>query len=184
MVRTHRNCLLASLANSFARGSVLEKAIDAEAFYPLETGFTCTAFNFALFTIAYLLPLRRLVLALFPPLQTIAELIPSSFGDLTLTNVSAVFIPVALGPALVHSVRWLRHEGSERGETIVEILRLLVYVFVILPFLAWANQGSFLGSSLLVYVVIVAVVLLPGSIGGFGVLLLLEKIGKKQRYIT
>jgi hypothetical protein len=60
----------------------------------------------------------------------------------------------------------------------------LVYVSVILPFLAWANQGSFLGSSLLVYVVIVAVVLLPGSIGGFGVLLLLEKIGKKQRYIT
>jgi len=163
---------------------VFDKAIDAEGTCPLEICFACTAFNFALFTIAYLLPLRKLLVALLPPLQTIADLIPSSYGDIVGANFLWLFIPVAIGPGIVYSVRWFRHEGSERGETMVEVLQILVYVSVALPLIVGMNPGSFSGSSLLLYGNIVGVILFPGSIGGVGVLLLLERIGKKPAYIT
>jgi hypothetical protein len=171
-------------AHRWLKVNIFDKSIDPDSFLPLEISVTCIALNFALFTIAFFLPLRELLVALLPPLQTIAELIPGSYEQVAGINFIWLFVPVAIAPTIVYALRWLRRESSERGETVIEILQVVFYVSLALPFIVVLNPSSFSGSSLRLYLNILGVILLPGSIGGVGVLVVLQEMGKKPSYIT
>lgn len=165
---------------------VFDKAIDVDATYPLEICLACAALNFALFTIAYVLPLRDLLVDLLPPLQAVSQLIPTSYQDLFRSPASTVwlFIPSALGPSIVYSVRWFRRDGSDRGDTIMELLQVLVYAAVLLALLCWLSPNSIPNLTLEPYWLILFLVLLPGTMGGVGMLLLLSSSRRKLPYIV
>jgi hypothetical protein len=170
-------CLLRG--HNWLKARVFERAIDANEFHPLEIVATCAALNVALFTIAYFLHLRDLLVLLFPPLRMIAELLPRSYGDLLSTNFGwsrplFLLIPGAIGPAIVYSIRRSRHEGSARGETIFEVLQLLVYLSVILLAVVLTNPSSFSDAPRTLYWIEVGWILFPAGFGGVGFQLLVE----------
>jgi hypothetical protein len=166
------------------KSRVFEKALDPSSFHILEMCLTAVLLNSALLTLGYLLPFRELLVSVAPPLQTIQSLLPNSLADVIQGNFLLFFLPVSFGPALIYTVRWFREKGSERGGTMFEVLQILVYIAVGVAILAWWNQRSLSGSSLIFYSNLLFVITLPGSIGGVGLFALIETSGRKLPYVT
>jgi hypothetical protein len=85
----------------------------------------------------------------------------------------AIFVTFP-GPALVFGVRWLRKKSAKRGERMFEFLQVLFYVSLFLPVLAWLSGIAPSGMDLGGYAILMMYFLLPGNIGGIGLLMLLE----------
>ena len=166
-----------------------QEAINNKQFSPRAVTGTNLMLNFTFFTIAYMLPFREVLCALFPALKPAESFIPASFQQLTQMSQSlyvfVLFVPtVSLGPAFIYTVRYLREKQETRGERLFEFFQIMFYASMILVGLTWYYGVNPYGGSFYGYQAMILTILLPGSLGGAGLLGLLESIKKKLPYIT
>jgi len=162
-----------------------QEAIDNKQFSLRAVTVTNLMLNFTFFTLACLLPFREVLCALFPVLKPAESFIPASFQELSQASSLAPFVLiVSLGPAFIYTVRYLREKQETRGERLFEFFQIMFYASVILVGLTWYYGVNSYGGSFYGYLAMILTILVPGSLGGTGFLMLLESVKKKLPYIT
>lgn len=164
---------------------IFEKSIDTATFSIYEAGLVAMILNVSLFAILYLLPIRELFISLVPPLETIQTYIPTTYLQLMQINSVIFLSAVAPGPSILFAIRRFREKGSSRGHGLIEFFQVLSYATVILVVISWYNRGTSSDTAYAfeVFQNILITFVLPGSIGGAGVLIFQQTIGRKMPYI-
>jgi len=118
-------------------------------------------------------------------LKPAESFIPASFQELIQASSLAPFVLiVSLGPAFIYTVRYLREKEENRGRRLFEFFQVLFYASLFLAGLAYYYHVNPPGGTLDGYRNLLLLVLVPGSLGGTGFLMLLESVKKKLPYIT
>jgi len=140
--------------------------------------------NFSFFTLAYTTSLRESIIAVIPILASVRMMLPSSAIDLfqTLARISlenvglsyfvAALVFCPLGPSLVLGARWERRKRAVRLTKLFEFLQILVYLSVILLVYSIIRGVPPSEASLDVYVNLLIMIVLPGTTGGIGLILM------------
>jgi hypothetical protein len=152
-----------------------QKAIDSTDFSLRAIGPTILMLNFTFFTIACLLPLEGVAVTLFPPLRLAQRFIPTLLEVITQNWLNIFILASSFGPSFVFVVRWIRRKNPLRGERLFNYLQILFYASLVLYGFTAVRGNTLSGVLLDFYYAVLFSFVLPGSIGGIGVLRLLEE---------
>jgi len=153
---------------------IFQKAL-AEELAPGPILATNAMVNFVSITVLCLLPFRELVLGSFPVLKPAEALIPSSIfvGAGTNSTLIAIFVATVPGRAVVFALRYLREDNPNRGDTLCHVFLVLFYASLVLALLSIRQSTTISGIPAEWYGRLILLVLLPGNVGGTGILMFL-----------
>jgi hypothetical protein len=134
----------------------------------------CLSLNFAVFTLAYILPLAEFLQMMtglyYPIISTYPP--PSTYEELYKTQFLFTFVlPLLPGPFIIFVLRWFRQNGKKVGASLLEVMSVLLFFSIFLALLSTIMNTTVSHASLQTYWIALMAVLIPGTVGISGVLL-------------